>query len=79
MAGITSRHSGRPVTPEATEEAQEHGAFRRWWVQKMCQFLDTKKTCCYKNHIRETVRVPGLPTNTTVANNEASLSLMAPT
>lgn len=76
MAVITSSRSGRLVTPEATEEIQEHGACRRWWVQKMRQFLDTKKKCCYKNYIREAIRVPGLPTNTSVANNEASFSLV---
>lgn len=55
MAVIVSSLSGRPVTPEATEEVQDRGAFRKWWVQKMCQFFDTRKTCCYKNNIRETI------------------------
>lgn len=73
MAVISSSLSGRPVIPEPAEQVQEHGAFRKWWVQKMCQCLDTKKTCCYKNNIRETIRVPGLPTNTSVADDETAL------
>lgn len=39
----------------------------------MCQFLDIRKRRYHKNNIREIVRVLGLPTNTRVANNAATL------
>lgn len=74
MAVIISSFPSRLVMPETTLEVQEHGAFRKWWVQKMCQFLDTRKTCCHKNSIKEPIRIPGLPTNASVADNEATLS-----
>lgn len=73
MAVIISSFPRRLVMPETTLEVQEHGALRKWWVQEMCQFFDTRKTCCHKNNIKETIRVPGLPTNTSVADNEGTL------
>lgn len=39
----------------------------------MCQFLDIRKQRYHVNNIREIIRVLSLPTNTRVANNEATL------
>lgn len=58
--------------PEAIEEVQERGALSKLWAQKMCPFCDTRKTRLHKNSIEETIRVLGLPTNTHVADNEAT-------